>query len=598
MRKTRYFVGMVYILCMLILSSILTVSAAGNNLHEIDMQITIAEDGSARIAEKWTITVSEGTEVYKEMMNMGESSIRDFTVTQGGREFETLDRWDVDASREAKAGKAGVIKNGSDYELCFGVGEYGDNEYTMHYTIDKFVAKYQDIYGMNWQLVNQDMNIKPSVIKVDITGHGITDSTRMYAFGFEGNINLDKEEDIPRIIAVNEMDGEKTGRVNYVNILLGMPDSSFTNAITKYEDRTFEEIVEEAQEGSDYIEDNRNGSDWERVIMPNLGFFIPIGLIVCGAAGIVVIALIAGHSADKRGIEYTDGSIEKIHSLDVDYFRDIPCNQNIYFFYYLVVKTGFVMEKEARSGLITALLLDWIRGDYVEFVKEEKKTIFFSNKDTFKIHFKNNLDPSNTLGCELYGYFKEAAGQNAILENKEFEKWCAKHYERLDQWFINVETQMKAELAADGYTKAVQTTQKFLFLFDVPTGKLLYTPKFREEVHHTVGFKKFLLEFGSLGEKETREVFLWEGYLIFASILGIADKVEKEIGRLYPEFSANSNLDTTYTTLATRAFVYRGIGRATSAREAVDIRSSGGGGMSSFGGGGGSFSGGGGGGVR
>ena len=574
------------------LSPILIVEA-GNSLHEIDMQVVLIEDGSAQITETWSLDISEGTEIYKEMQDMGESSIRDFTVTQGDKIFETLENWDVNASREEKAGKAGILKTGNNYELCFGVGEYGENTYTMHYTIDKFVAKYQDMYGMNWRLVNKDIEMKPATVKIDISGHGITDNTRMYAFGFEGNINPTHNEGVPHIIAINKMEDGSVGRVNYVNILLGLEGATFSNGITIYSDRTFGDIFEEASEGSSYTKENRNASSGWVVTSGESGhfFFIMAVLMPAGIFTLVILML----SKKQTSIEYTDGITEKTHRLDVDYFRDIPCNQNIYSFYYLLLKTRLVAEKEVRSGLLTAVLLDWIRNEHVEFVKEEKKTIF-STKDVFKIYFKVSPDFNDILGNKLYGYFKEAAGSNGILENKEFEKWCIKHYKRLDAWFDDVEVQMKAKWAAEGYTQTVRTTQRFLGIFKVPTGKLLYTPKFREEVHHSVGFKKFLLEFGSLGDKETREVFLWECYLIFASILGIADKVEKEIGRLYPEFQERSYLDTTYTTMATRAFVYRGMSRAIAAQTASS--SSGIGGSSSFGGGGSSFSGGGGGGVR
>jgi uncharacterized membrane protein len=110
-------------------------------------------------------------------------------------------------------------------------------------------------------------------------------------------------------------------------------------------------------------------------------------------------------------------------------------------------------------------------------------------------------------------------------------------------------------------------------------------------MEHILGLKKFLEEMSYIHEKEVIEVKLWEEYLIFASILGIAEKVEKQLGKLCPEFNEQSRMDTIYTTRMVRTMSYTGVTAAYTA-------SHGGGGGSSFGGGGGGFSGGGGGGSR
>ena len=142
-----------------------------------------------------------------------------------------------------------------------------------------------------------------------------------------------------------------------------------------------------------------------------------------------------------------------------------------------------------------------------------------------------------------------------------------------------------------------QTTYKKFLGIDIANEKVVYEPSFRDDIIYTKGLKRFLLDFSSIEEKEVIEVKLWEEYLMFASILGIADEVEKQIGKLCPEFNQYSNIDYTYTMLATRTFMYGGVRSAANAYSAAHSSSySGGGGFSSFGGGGGGFSGGGGGG--
>ena len=58
-------------------------------------------------------------------------------------------------------------------------------------------------------------------------------------------------------------------------------------------------------------------------------------------------------------------------------------------------------------------------------------------------------------------------------------------------------------------------------------------PKLKEDAIELKGLKKFLLDFSLMPEKEYFEVHIWEEYLIFAELLGIADKVEEQFSKLY-----------------------------------------------------------------
>ena len=86
------------------------------------------------------------------------------------------------------------------------------------------------------------------------------------------------------------------------------------------------------------------------------------------------------------------------------------------------------------------------------------------------------------------------------------------------------------------------------------------------------------------------EVNLWQDYLIFAQLFGMANQVAKEFKSLYPDVIT----DDVYSDIMFMNAIYTtGISSANSARSAAESYSSGGGGFSSGGGGGGSFGGGG-----
>lgn len=116
------------------------------------------------------------------------------------------------------------------------------------------------------------------------------------------------------------------------------------------------------------------------------------------------------------------------------------------------------------------------------------------------------------------------------------------------------------------------------------------------------GFKKYLKEYTLIKDREPIEVKLFENYLIFAQLMGIANKVAKNFKDLYPDIVEQSNFDSYNNIIFVNTWASNGLTYALSAKSKAETYSSGsvgGGGFSSGGGGGGSFGdGGGGGGFR
>ena len=124
----------------------------------------------------------------------------------------------------------------------------------------------------------------------------------------------------------------------------------------------------------------------------------------------------------------------------------------------------------------------------------------------------------------------------------------------------------------------------------------------KEEAEHLVGFKKFLLDFSIMPEREYKEVVVWEEYLIFANLLGIADKVSEQFSKIQPKFNEEASFDVDTSRMVAMSFVntsFKGYERGVAASRDYSGGSSwGGGGGSSFSGGGSSSGGSSGGGFR
>ena len=121
----------------------------------------------------------------------------------------------------------------------------------------------------------------------------------------------------------------------------------------------------------------------------------------------------------------------------------------------------------------------------------------------------------------------------------------------------------------------------------------------KDEALKIAGLKRYLLEYTLIKEREAIEVTLFEDYLIYAQLIGIAKQVSKEFKDLYPEMIETSHFNSYDDILFIHYCSQSAISSAVNAERDEQIRaasdySSGGGGFSSGGGGGGSFGGGGG----
>ena len=108
-----------------------------------------------------------------------------------------------------------------------------------------------------------------------------------------------------------------------------------------------------------------------------------------------------------------------------------------------------------------------------------------------------------------------------------------------------------------------------------------------------LGLKKYLTEFSLINEREIKETAIWQDYLVYATLMGIADKTIKQFKKIYPDMALE--FDEYECNMLWIMSYNRTCYKSMHASELE--RSAGSGGSSSFGGGGG-FSGGGGGGSR
>lgn len=526
-------------------------SALANNVSDISIDVTLRDDGSAYIVQEWLGEFSEKTENYIPINTKG-IEITDFKVSDEDGEYINVKDWDIDASFSQKARKYGINPTSDGIELCFGISEYGRKHYTIEYVVQGFVKSYTDYDGTNFMLVNPGMSTFPTDCRVTVSLENGTmlsqENSAIWAFGFDGYIEFQGG----KVIAATT---QALRGNNKVIIMLRLDKEIITPALS--EGFPFEDVMNKAFQGSDY--GNEKGSSFIAII-------IAIMLTALFAVGIVLIIVFVIKTIKRKA------AINKFYS-EVEYYRDIPNGGKLEISHFLSQRFD-VGDKD--SLIVGAVMLSMINRGEISPLTEESIGFFGNTKESVSI--KLIKEPEEKLSKKLYELMEKAAGKDGVLQEKELSKYTYNHPQKLRS-FIDY---------------AIGSGEDEFCLipgFVAYSGNKIsdLTDKGKKELSEVMGLKKYLEDFSLISERGVKEVEIWQEYMVYAMLFGIADKVEKQLREVYPEIIPE--LERYDRNIVICHSYYHTMYNSYS-RSVQQSRSSGFGGSSSLGGGGG-FSGGG-----
>lgn len=545
-----------------------------NEISNIDMDIFIDKQGNALVTETWNAYVTSGTEGWHPYYNLGNSVISDVSASMDGKDFETVEDWNIDSSLSEKANKASLYYPSSDeVDVVFGITSYGNHVYTIKYTISNFVSTTSDADIVYWNLFPKDFSANPSNVSIVIRSYfEFSDTLDVWGYGKYG---------APCYVYDGRIEMTSDGSLSsseYLTILVKFDKGTFETSNVL--DNDFNYYYDMAQDGSTTYSGTKTSLLSKifvfirAILLPVLGFAVLVFVIVCTSA---------------KNVRYRYGTRGNRVRKDVPNFRDIPCNKDIYRAYWVGLKYNIFFKKE---NILGAILLKWLRNGNVNVKKVEKNGIFKKKSEANIIFISAPVD-TNEYEKKLYDWMYTAS-KDGILENNEFKKWCEDNYTKIFDWFDSLSTYEERMLINEGKIKEVyEQKNKFLtyHYYDVDDSMM-------DEAEQLMGLKNFLKDFTLINTREPIEVNLWDEYLMYAQIFGIADEVAKQFKKLYPEIVQNmDSMGFDYDDIILiNMMSASGIQGASTARSRAESYSSGGGGFSSGGGGGGSFGGGGGGG--
>lgn len=549
-----------------------------NSISSIDMDIYLDDNGTAHVTETWSAYLDQGTEGYKPYYNIGNAKIKNFKVSENGQTYTYNDYWNTNASFSEKAYKNGINYLSDGLELCWGISEYGYHDYVLTYDIEGFVSSLNDADMVYWNLIPYELSSKPGNVHIRIyADEYFSQDLDVWGFGNYGGTAYVYNGYI-------EMNSEGTLESNeYMTILVKFDKGTFNTSNAINED--FDYYLDMAKEGTTKYKES-----FFQKFIDVITYIFDILLSLLPVIIIMIIAVITSknmrNKLGTRSFSFTKD--ERKLPKDIPNYRDIPFNKDIFRAYW--VSSCYGLNKN-QTDFLGAILLKWLLEKKIE-VKKVQAGLIIKKEESAIVLKSDTFTSDNELELELHHMMAEAS-KDDVLESKEFEKWCKNNYNKILKWFDKVIDSETDKLIIEG--KITETVKNNLF----KTKVLKVDPSMKEEGVKLKGLKNFLEEFSRIDDKTAIEVNMWEYYLIYAQILGIADKVAKQFEKLYPEL-----LEDTYNRMGCsftdfvfiNSLAHTSMHAAISSRQRAQSYHSGGGGFSSGGGGGGSFGGGGGGG--
>jgi hypothetical protein len=553
---------------------------AENNVSDIKVEVVLYDDGSAYITQTWNCNFSEGTEAYIPIENLGDMSISNVLVSDINGPYTLVQDWNIKAGFAEKAGKYGLVKTDKGYELCWGISEYGERRYAIEYIINQLVGAYTDYDGFNFQFINPGMGTLPTDVTVDITTQdGIklnAENAGIWAFGFDGEINFEESSVFAFTHTPLSSPTDSVIIMQQLNKGLLHP--------TRLVDKSFAAVKQQAFQGSDY--GTGTGGSAAAMAEPDAssGPAQPLeeeggpydAVIGFAVFALLILAIIYFVGRNKRRLKKKKRTLYK----NAEYFREAPLAGNLEAAFVLAKDFG---QTDDDGNLVGAAFLKLINAGCLEPLNEKSVGLFGREKESVSLRLMHPPKYPGITAKLLYDVLIRASGSDQILQQRELEKYCKKNPTAL-LGIIEAAEQ-------DGSDTLIEINSYDDSKKAKPLG---LSPRGESLLMSIMGFKKYLLEFSLIGERSIAESIIWQDYLTFATLFGIANKAIEQFKKVYPEVTAYRVNAESYYLLA-HSYTQASYHVALAEQQA---RSSGGGGSSSFGGGGGFSGGGSGGGIR
>lgn len=472
----------------------------GDRVRSVLIQANLKEDGSANIREEWDIEIASDstiTEWYLPKSHLNGSTINNFVVMEDGRVFEDLGSdWDIDRTREEKAGKSGFVESEDGVELCFGIGSPGLHHFTLTYQVSELVDGFRDKDGFYWRFVNDQMSPPPESVRVEVRGPRPFPSqdVELALYGNTGSISINEEG---KILAHAE--GSDYGsKENHMTLLV-----SFTKGIFSPEkqniDQDFEDLANQAEEG-----------DFPFWIIPLI-----VLLIVVPVAVVILF-----YSKARKKEAYLPMTRKEKKSVPI---QTTPPFQGDLVMAYMAMK---ITDESLSTPLLdqrlqTAYLLDWALEGNLDLSLDESKGFF--EEDESSIRFLSGdpgFSPEDLFARALWDFFIQASEPNHPLTIRALQDHIRENDKAYEKLWKLAKEEGERKLLESGNLERLSEEEA-----------LQITAQGRMEIPKVYGYRNYLLEWIDRFNGQEDDPNLQETFA-FACLFGLMGDFEKKMRKL------------------------------------------------------------------
>lgn len=550
--KIKHKFILIFLVAILTLVFGVNVEARDTHLKKLDFNIVLHENGDMTVTETWDVSFSENQHNvgFKTIDLKGlAGEIIDIRVSQGATEFTYAEYGekvhDPDYKGQVGTFSTHVYKN--ELWIEWYINEYDTNKtYTISYRITDAVTVYNDTAELYWQFLgtNFSMNIKKVTGKITIPQGANEENFRVWAHGpLNGTIKRDGTD-----LCIFEVKNFRAG--DMLEVRLAVPVEVFPDSSNTVNKDYLDTILEEEQKYADEANARR-----KRLMIIGI-IDLGVGVLALGF-GIVVSILL--------NIKY------KRHAVvdDVEYFRDLPDKtltpaqaSHLYFFYN--------QAKRNRGNVVSATILELARRKFIYFeevVEKEKPDLgIYLSQDSPEEEI-NDL-PQDLKS--IYELVRDACKEDGYVTLKGLEKYISRNAYRVKGQIDTMEASSKMEFERRNYldsksesVRNIVMVVSFLVLFAaflimiISNFFVLYAPigliigsvislissfgilRLNEEGEQQFvywnAFGKFIEDFSMMKEYEVPKLVMWEEYMVYAAMMGKAEKAAKQIRTVYKE---------------------------------------------------------------
>lgn len=429
------------------------------------------------------------------------------------------------------------------------------------YTLKDLVVVHNDIAELAHDFIGTDYaeEINNLIIRINLPSS--SKELRIFSHGpLNGKNRIIDDKSV-------EITYETLDKENAVDGRVVFDKSIVPNATKKSNVDGLGKILEVEKERANYANKLREAARKREKMLQTLAIIMEI-LLGIWLIGLIVIVYKFYNKNDKEYRSEFNGK----------YFRDFPEE-------YTPSTVSYLMNKSINNLSFNAGILDLIRKKAItiEEVTIDKKGLLKNKQQKdYKLsrNMNFNLDTLSTSEKKLFNLLIGTVGNGDYVilgDMKEFSK-DYDNAKRLisgyDSWRYACESEAETEEFYEN-TKKEKTNCILYSLIFIPItflallcgsnmGRVLLidlfgilaiiyfssatkrTKKGNEQYHKWKGLKNFLADFGRLDEKDLPEIKLWERYLVYATMFGLAVKVQNAMKMNLERMNYSDNIDFTY----------------------------------------------------